>query len=148
MRNAAQRLVRQLALPSTLIVVFPALAMQPEAMLATMRHFLGSKLVVIGDADAPRKPTPEAVQDCISLQRVHADVTLLSGHMFGNQRGLMLPVDLVVEIVTRADLVVGQDRLLLTGCYRGDLPGSIDLLAGALRDLRFDVDVDMAVPRR
>ncbi len=148
MRNAALRLVRQLALPSTLIVVFPALAMQPEAMLATMRHFLGSKLVVIGDADAPHKAIPEEVQDCINLQRAHADVTLVSGHMFGNQRGLMLPVDLVVEIVTGADLSVGQDRLLLTGCYRGDLPGSIELLAGALRDLRFDVDIDRAVPRR
>jgi hypothetical protein len=84
----------------------------------------------------------------VSLQRAHADVTLLSGHMLGNQRGLMLPVDLVVEIVAGAGLSVGQDSLLLTGCYRGDLPGSIDILAGALRDLRFDVDVDMAVPRR
>ncbi len=148
MRNVTRQLVRQLALPSTMVVVFPTLAMQPEAMLTTMRNFLGSKLVVIGDADAPHRPVLEAVQDCINLQRAHADVTLVPGYMFGNQRGLMLPVDLVVEIVTSADLVVGQDRLLLTGCYRGDLPGSIDLLAGALRDLRFDVDVDRAVPRR
>lgn len=148
MRNAARRLVSQLALPSTLIVVFPALAMQPGAMLTTMRGFFGSKLVMIGDADAPRAPVPDAVKECISLQRAHADVTMLSGHIFGNHRGLMTPIDLVVDIVAAAGLSVEQDRLLVTGCYRGELPGSIDILASALRDLRFVVDVDMAVPRR
>jgi len=36
----------------------------------------------------------------------------------------------------------------LTGCYRGWLPGSIDLLAEALGVLRFHVEIDAGIPRR
>lgn len=140
MRGAAQKRVVPAALPSALVVVFPALAMQPEAMLTTLRAFGGEKLVIVGDALAPSPALPSGCGP--------AAVTLLSAGMFGNRRGLVLPIDLAVQIVTGAGLSAEQDRLMLTGCYRGWLPGSIDVLAEAFAALRFDVETDARVPRR
>jgi len=148
MRNATRKLVAQLALPSTLIVVFPALAMQPSAMLETMRNFIGSRLVMVRNAATPLSALPAGMLDCIDKHCEHADITTLSVEMFGNQRGLMLPVDLSVEIAARANLSAEHDRLLVTGCYRGWLPGSIDLLAEAFSAMHFHVEVDVGVPRR
>lgn len=148
MRNAALRLVSQLELPSTLVVVFPALAMNPGGMLATMKDFVGSKVVIIHDTSVPSPTLPDGLQRCIDAQREHADIMMLSADMFGNRRGLVLPVDLAVEIVSEAGLLRRQDRILVTGCYRGWLPGSIEVLAEALSALHYDVEVDARVPRR
>ncbi len=148
MRNAARKLVAQFELPSTLIVVFPTLAMQPGGMLATMKDFIGSKLVIVHNTSAPSAVLPDGLQRCIDEQREHADISMLSADMFGNRCGFVLPVDLAVEIVSRAGLQWGQDRILVTGCYRGWLPGSIEVLAEALSALQYDVEIDARVPRR
>ena len=131
---AARHHLPQTGPATALIVVFPALAVTPEAMIATMQGFLGGKLIVVTEAEAPVIGLPPAVQSCVDLQALsrHAAVTKIAASMFGNRRGLMLPVDLAVEIVATAGLVAEQDRLLITGCYRGWGPGSIDVLAEAL----------------
>lgn len=148
MKAFAERFVPQHGLPSALIVVFPSLAMRPDAMMVAIAGFLGSKLVIVRDADAPAPILPPVIQHCLDIQAGHATVTTVSTSMFGNRRGLVLPVDLAVEIVAGAGLSVMQDRLLVTGCYRGWLPGSIDVLAEALMAIHCTVDVDPRISRR
>lgn len=148
MKAAAERFVPQHGLPSALIIVFPSLALQPETMIAAIAGFLGSKLVIVRDADAPTAALPAVIQHCLDRQAGHATVSTVSTPMFGNRRGLVLPVDLAVEIVAGANLSAADDHLLVTGCYRGWLPGSIDVLAEALTAIHFTVDVDTRISRR
>ncbi|WP_341898844.1 hypothetical protein [Ferrovibrio terrae] len=148
MKAVAELFVPQYGLASALIVVFPSLAVQPDEMMAAMAGFLGSKLVIVSDTNASASTLPPVVQHCLAIKAGNAVVTTVSTPMFGNRRGLVLPVDLAVEIVAGAGLSDTQDRLLLTGCYRGWLPGSIDVLAEALTAIHFSVDVDTRISRR
>lgn len=133
---------------STLIVVFPSLAMQPDAMMACIAGFDGGKFVVINDANAPADDMPRLLGRHLERQAGRGKLVTMPMQMFGNRRGLILPVDLAVQIISSADLAAEKDHLLLTGCYRGWLPGSIDVLADALAAVHFKVSVDAGIMRR
>jgi hypothetical protein len=133
---------------TALVVVFPALAQWPEAMTTCIAGFRGSKIVIVSEAGSARAACPDILRAYIDACPSQPQVIGLSTVMFGNRRGLVLPVDVAVRIAFSAGLAPEQDQLLLTGCYRGWQPGSIDLLAEALSAIRFNVGVDEGVMRR
>ncbi|MCW0236729.1 MAG: hypothetical protein OJJ21_24250 [Ferrovibrio sp.] len=147
MTAAAQRLTAPDA-AANLIVVFPTLALYPEAMAACITAFRGSKLIVVHPDSAPNPTLPPFLTQSLGRHSDQCTATTIVSPMFGNRRGMVLPVEVAVRIVFGAALVPRQDHVLITGCYRGWQPGSIDLLAEALSDIRFDVSVDDGVMRR
>lgn len=147
MRKTARKLVDQFELTTALIVVFPGLAMRPGAMNASIAGFLGSKLIVLNDRHMP-VALPLPLRRNLDLQAEHAEVLTMETELFGNHRGLLQPVSLAVRMISEAGLSPKDDRLLLTGCYRGSQPGSIDILAEALATLHFTVEIDRKVMLR
>ncbi|QDO96966.1 hypothetical protein FNB15_06625 [Ferrovibrio terrae] len=133
---------------AALVVVFPGLAMLPCGMSDCTVDFRGEHIVVVNGTTREIAGMPLELRGHLRQQSQRAKVQTLYSDMFGNRRGLILPVDLAVKIVAGAGLLPDQDRILLTGCYRGWLPGSIDVLAEALAALRYHVEVDARVPRR
>jgi hypothetical protein len=133
---------------TTLVVVFPGLALMPQVMVDCVSGFCGGRIIVVNGATREVAGVPVALQCALERQAALSNVQMIHAGMFGNRGGLTLPVDLAVQIVTAGGLLPDGDRILLTGCYRGWLPGSIDVLAEALGALHFPVEVDARVPRR
>lgn len=133
---------------TTLVVVFPGLAVMPQRMVECVAGFRGDSILVVNSTAREFAGMPLDLRAGLEWQAQRATVRSLYTEMFGNRRGLVLPVDLAVTIVTSAKLAAEQDRILITGCYRGWLPGSIEVLAEALSALHYDVEIDARVPRR
>ncbi len=133
---------------TTLVVVFPGLALMPQTMVDCVAGFRGRRVIVVNGAAREYAGVPLELQCALESQGTQAYVQMIHARMFGNRCGLTLPVDLAVQIVTQAKLLPDDGRILLTGCYRGWLPGSIDVLAEALGALHYHVEVDTRVTRR
>lgn len=146
--TAAARPLTAPDVATVLIVVFPTLALYPEAMAACITTFHGKKLIVVHPDAALNQNLSPLVTQSLGQHSDQCTARTIVSPMFGNRRGMALPVEVAVRIVFSAALVPKQDHVLITGCYRGWQPGSIDLLAEALSDIRFNVSVDDGVMRR
>ncbi|MEK9970466.1 MAG: hypothetical protein VW600_15100 [Ferrovibrio sp.] len=147
MTALATRVMPQLE-TTTLVVVFPGLALLPQAMVECVGGFRGSRVVVVNGAAREISGIPLELQSALERQAMQAKVQMIYSGMFGNRCGLTLPVDLAVQVVTIAQVQPADGRIRLTGCYRGWLPGSIDVLAEALSALHFQVELDARISRR
>lgn len=129
-----------------LVVVFPELAADPPLLAATIHRFVGATAVVISKLGVRREKLPPALDAALTELAGRCRVLEFGSQQFGNRSGLASPMDLALRLLREAGLDPARHTLLLTGCYRGERPGSIDILGEALATLHVMLAIDPGVP--